>query len=73
MVMLSYASVHGHAFLDRELYLPACWTDDRARCRTAGVPPERGFMTKPQLGIVMLTRTLADPALTWSWFVADAG
>ena len=23
MVMLTYASVHGHAFIDRELYLPA--------------------------------------------------
>lgn len=28
MVMLSYASVHGHAFIDREIYLPASWTDD---------------------------------------------
>jgi SRSO17 transposase len=77
MVMLSYASVHGHAFLDRELYLPACWTDDPQRCHAAGVPAERGFMTKPQLGIAMLARALAvlaiDPALAWSWFVADSG
>jgi SRSO17 transposase len=73
MVMLSYASVHGHAFLDRELYLPTCWTDDRQRCQAAGVPPGRAFLTKPQLGIAMLTRAMADPALTWSWFVADSG
>jgi SRSO17 transposase len=77
MVMLSYASVHGHAFVDRELYLPASWTDDPQRCRAAGVPPERGFLTKPQLGILMLARTLAvlaaDPAPAWSWFVADSG
>jgi SRSO17 transposase len=77
MVMLSYASVHGHAFIDRELYLPACWTDDVQRCRAAGVPDERGLVTKPQLGIAMLARTLAvladDPALAWSWLVADSG
>jgi SRSO17 transposase len=73
MVMLSYASVHGHAFLDRELYLPTCWTDDPQRCQAAGVPPDRVFMTKPQLGIAMLARALADPALRWSWFVADSG
>jgi SRSO17 transposase len=73
MVMLSYASVHGHAFVDRELYLPTCWTEDPQRCHAAGVPPERVFMTKPQLGIVMLARALADRALTWSWFVADSG
>jgi SRSO17 transposase len=77
MVMLSYASVHGHAFVDRELYLPACWTDDPQRCRAAGVPAGRGFLTKPQLGIAMLARALAvlvdDPVLAWSWFVADSG
>lgn len=73
MVMLSYASVHGHAFLDRELYLPACRTDDPQRCRAAGVPAGRGFLTKPQLGVVMLARALAESALTFSWFVADSG
>jgi SRSO17 transposase len=30
-------------------------------------------MTKPQLGIAMLARARADPALTWSWLVADSG
>ena len=73
MVMLSYASVYGHAFVDRELYLPACWTDDRQRCDAAGVPPGRDFVTKPQLGTAMLARALTEPALTWSWFVADSG
>jgi SRSO17 transposase len=77
MVMLSYASVHGHAFIDRELYLPSCWTDDPQRCQAAGVPAGRGLLTKPQLGIAMLTRALAvlttDPVLAWRWLVADSG
>jgi SRSO17 transposase len=43
---LAYASAAGHAFLDRRLYLPESWTDDRERCRAAGVPDEVGFATK---------------------------
>jgi len=31
-VLLAYASRHGHALVDRELYLPERWTDDRPRC-----------------------------------------
>src|SRR4029434_1159457 len=27
-VYLVYASAAGHAMIDRELYLPRCWTDD---------------------------------------------
>ena len=46
------------ALVDRELYLPKSWTDDRVRCRVAGVPEEVGFQTKPQLGQAMLERTL---------------
>src|SRR6266478_2483831 len=37
-VFLSYASSRGHMLLDRELYLPKCWTDDQERCREAHVP-----------------------------------
>jgi SRSO17 transposase len=37
MVMLSYASKHGHAFIDRALYLPQVWTTDPQRCRAGGV------------------------------------
>ena len=48
-VFLAYARGHGHALLDRALYLPQVWTDDRARCQPAGVPAEQRFATKPPL------------------------
>jgi hypothetical protein len=48
-VFLAYASVHGHALIDRELYLPQSWTEDRARCREAGIPGETQFASKPRL------------------------
>ncbi len=41
-VFLSYASAKGHAFIDRALYFPEEWTQDRVRCREAGVPLSAG-------------------------------
>ena len=37
-VFLAYATGKGRALVDRELYLPKSWTDDRDRCRDAAVP-----------------------------------
>ena len=69
-VFLAYASAKGRAFIDRELYLPKAWTEDRARCRAARVPEEVGFRTKPQLARVMLERAL-DAGVPASWVTAD--
>jgi len=44
-VFLAYASVHGHALIDRELYLPQSWAGDRERCREVGIPEESGAAT----------------------------
>jgi SRSO17 transposase len=69
-VFLAYAGSRGRAFIDRELYLPKAWTDDRARCRAARVPEEVGFQTKPQLARIMLERAL-DAGVPASWVTAD--
>jgi SRSO17 transposase len=37
-VFACYASRHGHAFIDRRLYLPKEWTDAPARMKAAHVP-----------------------------------
>lgn len=42
-VFLLYASSKGQAFIDRALYLPQEWTQDRVRCREAGIPEEVAF------------------------------
>jgi len=71
-VFLAYASDRGRALIDRELYLPVSWTEDRERCRRADVPDEVEFATKPQLGTAMLARAHAAGALTpTSWVSAD--
>jgi SRSO17 transposase len=55
-VFLTYASRHGNAFIDRWLYLPRAWTDDRDRCRRAGIPETEVFATKPAMALTMLQR-----------------
>ena len=46
-VFLGYASRHGHALIDRELYLPQTWAEDRARRSAASVPEAVAFATCP--------------------------
>ena len=64
-VFACYVAPRGHAFIDRELYLPKSWTDDPARMTKAHVPREMidkssgGFATKPALAIAMIERALA--------------
>ena len=70
-VFLTYAGPRGHTFLDRALYLPASWTDDRARCRAAGIPDEVAFATKPALAQAMLERAL-DAGVPAAWVTADS-
>jgi SRSO17 transposase len=70
-VFLAYASRHGHALIDRELYLPESWTTDRPRCRLAGIPDQVEFHTKPQQARRMLERAL-DATVPAAWVTADA-
>ena len=55
-VFAAYVSRHGHAFIDRALYLPKSWTDDAARMARAHVPDGTGFATKPTLALGMIAR-----------------
>jgi len=69
-VFLSYASPAGHALIDRELYLPASWTADPARCAAAGIPGGTSFATKPALARRMIARAL-DAGTPAAWVTAD--
>ncbi|MFE9623535.1 IS701 family transposase [Streptomyces sp. NPDC006527] len=69
-VYLTYASQHGHAAIDRALYLPKSWTGDPDRCRQAGVPDGVGFATKPQLAQQMIERAL-DAGVPAAWATGE--
>ncbi|WP_436969504.1 IS701 family transposase [Actinacidiphila glaucinigra] len=70
-VFAAYATSLGRALIDRELYLPKTWTNDRERCRAAKVPDERVFATKGELARHIVLRSLASP-LPIAWVTADA-
>jgi SRSO17 transposase len=70
-VFAAYVSRHGHALVDRALYLPKAWTDDPARLASAHVPPGVGFATKPRLALAMIERAIAA-GVPFAWVAADS-
>ncbi|WP_319022700.1 IS701 family transposase [Halomonas sp. 3F2F] len=70
-VFLGYASCWGQGLVDRALFLPQDWADDRERCRQAGIPEDVSHKTKTALAREMLSRTL-DRGVTARWVTGDA-
>ena len=70
-VFAVYMSRHGHAFVDRALYLPKAWADDAARRTAAHVPEAVRFATKPRLAVGMIERAIAA-GVPFRWVAADA-
>jgi SRSO17 transposase len=70
-VFAAYVSRHGHAFIDRALYLPRAWADDPNRLMAARVPPEVTFATKPRLALAMIERAIAAK-VPFAWVAADS-
>lgn len=70
-VFASYVSRHGHAFIDRALYLPKAWTDDPARMATAHVPEGMRFATKPAIALAMIERAIGA-GVPFAWVAADS-
>ena len=69
-VFLTYASSKGHTPLDRRLYLPQKWIDDKARRDEAGVPKEVTFQTKPQMAYEMI-REATEAGIPYTWVTGD--
>jgi SRSO17 transposase len=69
-VFATYVSRHGHAFIDRALYLPKEWTADPDRLEAAYVPPDAGFATKPKLATRMIARAIAA-SVPFKWVAGD--
>ena len=69
-VFAAYVSGHGHALIDRALYLPKKWTDDPDRLEAAYVPADAGFATKPKLATRMIARAITA-AVPFKWVAGD--
>lgn len=69
-VFLCYAGAGGSAFIDRELYIPRQWINDRSRCEAAGIAQAVEFATKPQLARKMIERAL-EAGVPCGWITGD--
>lgn len=59
------------ALVDVRLYLPKCWTDDKNRCKKAGIPLENQvYKTKPELALEMI-EGMAD-RVAYDWIGGDS-
>ena len=56
--------------LDRELYIPEKWLDDRQRCAEAGIPDDTTFATRPRQVALMIDR-VRERGVRFEWFAAD--
>jgi SRSO17 transposase len=53
-VSLSLATAQASLPIAYRLYLPEAWTEEPIRCRTAGVPAEVKFATKPKISLAQI-------------------
>ncbi|MDD2464756.1 MAG: transposase [Desulfobulbus sp.] len=58
--------------IDCRLYLPKEWTDDRNRCKAAGVPEGVTFNTKSQLALAIVPHTRSI-GVRYAWVGIDGG
>jgi len=68
-VFLAYAAKTGYAPLDRQLYLPKEWIDDKDQRKKCHVPTEIKFQEKWQIALDLLDRSLPD--LPHGWITGD--
>lgn len=58
--------------LDADLFLPQAWSDDRARCREAGIPDDVVYRPKWQIALEQLDRARAH-GVALDWLTFDEG
>jgi len=58
-VSLSLATAEGSLPLAHRMFLPREWTEDKARCKRAGVPQEIGHATKGEIAWAQIEAALA--------------
>ncbi len=72
-VSLSLASAEASLPVAWQLYLPQAWAEDSARRRTAKVPDEVAFHTKPEIALAQIAALAGDASVPRGVVLADAG
>jgi SRSO17 transposase len=71
-VHLGYATGDFHCLVDGDLFLPESWSEDRARCRAAGIPDDMVYRPKWQIALELYDRA-SENGLTFDWLTVDEG
>jgi SRSO17 transposase len=71
-VHLAYATSDFHCLLDGDLYLPKDWSQDRERCRNAGIPDDVVYRPKWQIALELYDRAIAK-GVQFKWLTFDEG
>jgi SRSO17 transposase len=69
-VHLAYAQGDFHCLLAGELYLPESWSQDRERCREAGIPDEVVYRPKSEIALELYDRARAN-GIQFDWVTFD--
>ena len=69
-VHLAYAADDFHCLLDGELFLPESWSNDRDRCREAGIPDEMVYRPKSEIALELYDRARAS-GVKFAWVTFD--
>ena len=70
-VHLGYAAGDFHTLLDGDLFLPEeTWSQNRVRCRLAGIPDDVVYRPKWQIALEQLRRALAN-GIRFTWLTFD--
>lgn len=70
-VFLTYSSERGHTFIDRALYLPKEWCEDKQRRAQTQVPETAQYAKKAELARVLLQRAF-EAQVPHRWITADS-
>ena len=71
-VHLAYARDGFHCLLDGELFLPESWSDDRDRCREAGIPDDVVYRPKWKIALELYDHAMGN-GLHFDWATFDEG
>ena len=68
----AYAREGLHCLLDGELFLPQSWSEDRQRCREAGIPDDMTYRPKWRIALELYDRAVKN-GLHFDWLTFDEG
>jgi SRSO17 transposase len=69
-VHLGYAAGDFHCLLDGDLFLPESWSNDRDRCREAGIPDDVVYRPKTEIALELYDRARAN-GVWFDWLTFD--